>query len=105
MRVPQFAGARMGQRDGFSDGDVSKLNSMYRCNEPEPSYSGYAPTAAAYPYDAMFNYGGYSNGYGAYPTGYGGYPSAPATAPATAPAVQPSMPSTATANGGYYGRR
>lgn len=94
----------MGQREGFSDGDVSKLNSMYRCNEPEPSYSGYAPTAAQYPYDAMFNYGGYSNGYGGYPTGYGGYhPTAAAGGP-TASASQVVAPAPS-ANGGYYGRR
>lgn len=65
----QYAGPTMGQRYGFSQGDISKLNSMYRCNNPAPSYTGYE---YAYP-GTPFNYGGYSNGYGAYPTGYGGY--------------------------------
>lgn len=99
----------MGQRDGFSDGDVSKLNSMYRCNEPEPSYSSYVQTGA-YPYDAsMFNYGGYNNGYGGYPTGYGGYPTAGAAATANGGAASvpsaPAAPSAPTAYGNYYGRR
>lgn len=65
----QYSGPVMGQRDGFSQGDVSKLNSMYRCNEPQPSYSGYEYAYQGAPY----NYGGYSNGYGAYQTGYGGF--------------------------------
>lgn len=87
----------MGQRDGFSEGDVSKLNAMYRCNNPQPSYSAYAPTASQYPYDVMFNYGGYSNGYGGYPTG-GGYSGGTAAA-----AVPGSI--TAPSAAGFYGRR
>lgn len=78
MRRPictQYSGPRMGQREGFSQGDISKLNAMYRCNEPQPSYSGYEYAYQGVPY----NYGGYYNGYGNYQTGYGGFDPSSAT--------------------------
>ncbi|XP_041972189.1 zinc metalloproteinase nas-13-like [Aricia agestis] len=33
---PRVSGAKLGQRDGLSRGDVRKVNNMYNCNKEEP---------------------------------------------------------------------
>lgn len=66
----------MGQRIGFSEGDVMKMNAMYRCTAVAPAYAsrGYRSAAAppvptqqyTYPHQQQYNYA-YTN----YQTHYG----------------------------------
>lgn len=58
----------MGQRFGLSDGDVSKINGMYSCQNGI-SYLGYQ---SYYGYPSTYTV--YSTSY-SYPTAYGGYSS------------------------------
>lgn len=62
----------MGQRLGFSEGDIMKINAMYRCIPVQTYPSGYAaPVATQYPYQGQYyNYGTYPTNYGYTSNGY-----------------------------------
>ncbi|KAJ6637441.1 Zinc metalloproteinase nas-4 [Pseudolycoriella hygida] len=61
--VAKYSGPRMGQRDGFSGGDIAKINQMYSCQR---TYNGYTYGG----YSAHYPYGRYTYSYGSYPSAY-----------------------------------